>query len=599
VKSVFILASLWLMAGGWSPLRAGDFRVEWLSGRSIKALRFQAGAGPLRLCSVDKPIRCVVAASANSADCTRLAGGFRCTSAGAAGQLQHFTAVSESPFILTAAFTKTGKTGGQKSAQVRVAEIRAAAKSARIILAVDLDTYVTGVLRGEAGILKSPPALQAMAVVARTWALRWRGRHRREGFDFCSLTHCQVFDPPPPTTNPALDALARAVRETGGEVLKFHGRLIDVYFSADCGGMTEAAQNVWPDRAAPYLTAIKDPYCAGSQHSSWQTALSLDAIGGILRKDMRIPVHGDLLNLKIESRDGSGRARTLRLEGGSSQRVDANEFRYAVDRKLGWNTLKSNLYTVERRGNALVFTGRGLGHGVGLCQAGAERMGQLGISAEKILATYFPGTEVGEISPVAQGDPILSSEHFELVFPESQQPWTAETLHSLESARRELESLAGALPAQVRVETFAATTDFIRVSGLPGWAAASTDGEKILLQPLSSLERKGILASTLRHELAHLAIHHRRSSKVPRWFEEGVVLFLTGEHVAAAPHFDFQGRNLERCISHPRSEAEMKAAYALALSRVDRLVRERGREALWEVLENPSANDLEWLTDQK
>lgn len=599
MKKVFIFTGLLLVAGGLSPLRAEDFRVEWPSGKSIRTLRFQGATDPIRLCPVGKPNRCLVVPPGKPADCIRRTGGFQCTTTLANARFTHFSAVSNSPFSLDVSFTDSVQAELRKSAQIRAAEIQVAQKGARIVLPIDLETYVTGVLRGEAGILKSPIALQAMAIIARTWAWRWRGRHRSEGFDFCSLTHCQVFDPRSTVTPTTQGAIARAVQETQGKVLEFHGQLIDVYFSADCGGMTEAAQNLWPDRAAPYLAAVKDPYCAGSEHASWQRILSLDAAARILREDMGIPIRGALIDMNIETRDSSGRARTLRVAGASSQRVDANEFRYAVNRKLGWNTLESNLYTLERRGNALVFSGRGLGHGVGLCQAGAERMGGLGISAGKILATYFPGTDLAEISSIAESDPILSSEHFTLVFPGSQQPWADQTLHALESARRELNRLAGELPAKVKVETFATTADFIRASGQPGWAAASTDGKVILVQPLSTLQRKNILTSTLRHELAHLAIHRRRSPQVPRWFEEGMVLYLTGEHIASGSIPDFGARSLEECVSHPRSEAEMKAGYTLSLQRVTQLARERGQAALWKTLESPSEKDLQWLRNQK
>ncbi|MEJ2010126.1 MAG: SpoIID/LytB domain-containing protein, partial [Acidobacteriota bacterium] len=75
------------------------------------------------------------------------------------------------------------------------AAARASGKHLRrpTVITVDLDAYVEGVLAGEAEILRNRAALQAMAILARTWALRYRGRHRAQGFDFCSLTHCQVF----------------------------------------------------------------------------------------------------------------------------------------------------------------------------------------------------------------------------------------------------------------------------------------------------------------------------------------------------------------------------------------------------------------------
>lgn len=42
-----------------------------------------------------------------------------------------------------------------------------------------------------------------------------------------------------------------------------------------------------------------------------------------------------------------------------------------------------------------MFTGRGSGHGVGLCQVGAEVMGEEDRSYHEILAFYYPGTRIG------------------------------------------------------------------------------------------------------------------------------------------------------------------------------------------------------------
>ena len=128
------------------------------------------------------------------------------------------------------------------------------------VVTVGLNAYVEGVLAGEAAIMKNRAALQAMAILARTWALGHRGRHRAQGFDFCSLTHCQVFRLPPGGVHgrypPAIVDVAISTR---GIVLLYRGRLADPYFTADCGGVTESAANLWPDRILPYLVSVRDP----------------------------------------------------------------------------------------------------------------------------------------------------------------------------------------------------------------------------------------------------------------------------------------------------------------------------------------------------
>ena len=89
-------------------------------------------------------------------------------------------------------------------------------------------------------------------------------------------------------------------------------------------------------------------------------------------------------------------------------------FRSAVGRHIGWDRLKSNLYDVSDHGDRIVFHGRGSGHGVGLCQVGAEVMGEEGHSYREILSFYYPGTRLGV---AAQGTPWqqLANEDIELL----------------------------------------------------------------------------------------------------------------------------------------------------------------------------------------
>jgi stage II sporulation protein D len=434
-----------------------------------------------------------------------------------------------------------------------------------------------------------------MAVVIRTWALRYGGRHRAEGFDFCALTHCQVFRLAQGFSGRHSEAISRAIRETEGQVLEYKGELADPYFSADCGGVSESAGNVWPDKAIPYLQALPDPYCGASAHSSWQRTISIDSLGTILRDDVGAVIRGPLRGVAVASRDSSGRARTLAIEADARFLIDANQFRYAVDRRLGWGEIKSNLYTAQRRGDNLVFTGRGLGHGVGLCQAGADAMGRLGISYMRILAQYFPGATVVRLPFPATPDPVASSEHFELAFPEGQRRWVSQSLSELERSRRELAIPADAWPPRVPVETWDRTADFIQATGKPSWVAGATDGNSILLQPLGTLTAKGILTATLRHELAHVALHRLCARGLPLWLEEGLALYLTGERIDTGTQQASSRRTLGEVVARSRSEAEMHEAYARAALLVRSLAARRGQDALWQVLEHPSEADRNWL----
>jgi stage II sporulation protein D len=566
-----------------------EFKVELFSGNAVETLAIESGQEPVSLCGLKSDGPCLVVDPNQKAVCyADLL--VRCHADRADRNFTFLTVASPAPFHLMPSFA-----GAKESVFLaRNASVSVERASLRIVTTVDLESYVQGVLLGEAAILKAPAARQAMAILARTWALQWQGRHRAQGFDFCSLTHCQVFRLFEAGRTNAARELGEATLQTRGQVLKYHGALADPYFTACCGGMTEAAGNVWPDCAQPYLIAVRDPYCGASEHASWQRELSIESVQQVLREVLHLPLTTPLTDLSVEECDSSGRAHTLRLVAESTRRVDANEFRYAIDRRLGWGQIKSNLYTIERRGDSWVFSGHGLGHGVGLCQAGAEQMGRMGFSAGRILSTYFPGTEISSESS-DDPDPIASSEHFELFYPASQEPWVEQALETLEQCYKEIGAPAEALPPRLRVQTWAATEEFIRATGQAGWMAAASDSESIALQPLELLARKRILRQTLRHELTHLTVHRLRGPGVPRWFEEGLVLYLTGERIEPPAMTRARYRGLEIAISQPRSEAEMKAAYALALAKVRRFARQQGSASLWRVLEHPTEKDLRWL----
>ena len=167
-----------------------------------------------------------------------------------------------------------------------------------------------------------------------------------------------------------------------------------------------------------------------------------------------------------------------------------------------------------------------------------------------------------------------------------------QTLDTLEQWRKELGAHAEILPPRERVETWGSVEEFIRATGQPGWMAATSDGQSIALQPLELLARKRILNQTLRHELTHLVVHRLRAKGVPRWFEEGWVLYLTGERIEAPATALKTAKELDEAITKPRSEAEMKTAYAQALERVRQLARREGEAAMWRLLEHPGAEGL-------
>jgi stage II sporulation protein D len=99
----------------------------------------------------------------------------------------------------------------------------------------------------------------------------------------------------------------------------------------------------------------------------------------------------------VQEADSAGRAAVVEIRWpGGSRRMTGEEFHILLGRKLGWGRVKSARFTVRQVPGGWLFQGRGLGHGVGMCQWGANARAQAGQTMAEILSHYFPGTDLAE-----------------------------------------------------------------------------------------------------------------------------------------------------------------------------------------------------------
>ncbi|HTK94667.1 MAG TPA: SpoIID/LytB domain-containing protein, partial [Terriglobales bacterium] len=265
-------------------------------------------------------------------------------------------------------------------------ELRAQQDVLVVVLTMPLEDYVSAVLGGESGNFKNLESMKAMAVAVRTYAARFRGRHADEGFDYCDTTHCQDLRLAATNLRTRL-----AAESTAGELLWYQGALATTYYHQHCGGTLASASEVWPTVHAPYLKTHADPYCAAAP-LHWQTTITRAELDQALAAS-QVKLPNGWRTVEVTGRTPSGRAQRLRLSGpGGSVDVSASTLRFAVGRELGWSRIRSDLYEIRVSDAGATFTGAGAGHGVGLCQAGAEQMAAKGSSYKEILAFYYPGT---------------------------------------------------------------------------------------------------------------------------------------------------------------------------------------------------------------
>ena len=432
-----------------------------------------------------------------------------------------------------------------------------------------LERYVAAVVAGESGMFQSAEALKAMAVAARTYAVRLRGRHSAEGFDFCDTTHCQRLE-----LAGVSSRIEAAVADTAGELLWYQGKPAFTPYTRDCGGRTEDALAIWPDLAEPYLKSHDDPYCARRGSSAWQWSGDPKRILQALR-DSALRAPDDLNRVAILNRTPSGRASTLSLTGasGSPVRISADSFRFAVGRELGWNTLRSDRYQVQASNGRIAFQGSGSGHGVGLCQLGAEQMGADGRSYRDILAFYYPGTAVG-LTGRGLSWQRLSGDSMAMLTTQPDQDRAV--LAAAERIERTIaQRTHWPIPPNLELRVYPDLDTFRNATGEPGWVAAHTDGRRIHLQPSAVLRAKGALDATLTHELAHAFVEAQASPSTALWFREGLVEFLQAGGGAGTARIP-----AEADLRQTADAARARLAYAQAQAEVGALVQRYGEAAV-------------------
>ena len=445
-----------------------------------------------------------------------------------------------------------------------------------VTLTMPLEEYVAHVLTAESGGFANLEAQEAMAVVARTYATRFLGQHAKDGFDFCDTTHCQVFG-----RKNASNGVQAAVSATRGEVLDYDGKPAETYYHQNCGGRTAAAQEVWPGVTQPYLSAHTDPYCGVGGTMLWETTLRVAEIDRALRgSGLTIPKGWQ--SLEIIERGESGRAQRVRLAGGAGGNafVSGSTFRFAVNRELGWDKIRSTLFDVRTAGDGIAFSGRGSGHGVGLCQAGAEEMARQGKSYREILSFYYPGTQIASTNETGGANwQKRSSERVELL---STQPEADSAI--LPVAERILkedeEAIGWNADKGVQLRVYSTLDAYRNTTGQPGWVAASTRGGTIRLQPLKELEKRAIVESTLRHEIFHVLVDVKAKNATPLWLREGIVLYLANPNTQEAPGNPMSDEEIEAVLRRPINRDEVNKAYAAAEARVATLVWLYGKETV-------------------
>lgn len=296
-----------------------------------------------------------------------------------------------------------------------------------VVNVIENELYLLGVVPSEVAPQWPYESLKAQAVLARTQVLIRRARggiHKADGYHLCDGQHCQAYKGKSNEAN----TTNRAVVDTEGEILTYHGRPAYTFYHSNCGGWIQASKEVtgWGD--SPYL--VTKPDISPDKHEDpldpWDFQLWITGnpqancnypgrvrsaefrwMKIIRQKDMDFRINkdypvGELVDIIPLRRSPSGNVNSLKLVG--KKRSVTVDREHLIRNILGFSSLKSTLFTIEvnrfRSGKVRNYWiyGGGWGHAIGMCQSGAAGLaGKYGKDYGEIMEFYFPGTDIRRI----------------------------------------------------------------------------------------------------------------------------------------------------------------------------------------------------------
>jgi stage II sporulation protein D len=271
-----------------------------------------------------------------------------------------------------------------------VTEVSSGENGLLVVNELPLEEYLVGLINCEISSAWPMEAVKAQAVIARTYALNRKQARSTSFYHLESSVIDQVYDGCEIEDSRA----RRGVAETTGEVLSYRGDVIQAFYHSNCGGRTEASENVW-GKYLPYLTGVDCRYCLTSPSSAWDLKIALPEVEDRL-KAAGYKVSG-VTDIRAGARNSRGRLKHVVIVSARGElSLTGDQFRKAI----GYTVIKSTNFSVRVGNGEAGFSGLGNGHGVGLCQWGAKQRALDGFGYAEILSYYYPGTNLIKLSDI-------------------------------------------------------------------------------------------------------------------------------------------------------------------------------------------------------
>lgn len=253
---------------------------------------------------------------------------------------------------------------------------------------VDLEEYVYAVLKTESWPGWPVEVNKAFAIASRSYALAMikQANIQKLPYHIKNTNAHQTYQ-----GTHSNQTIRQAIEQTRSICLTYNNEPILAMFDSCCGGVIPAHIDDFDFTKVPYLARTYPcKHCKRCRIYSWQNEFPLpifnQRIGTILNKP------ASFKDLKIAKKDKAGLVKEVHLKGKNSQTISGKQLYGAM------KEIKSFCYTVKKKKDTLLFSGRGYGHHIGICQWGAREMVRDGWHYKRILNFYYPGTTLMKLT---------------------------------------------------------------------------------------------------------------------------------------------------------------------------------------------------------
>lgn len=182
--------------------------------------------------------------------------------------------------------------------------------------------------------------------------------------------------------------IQKAVEETKNMVITYNNATVQPVYHLQNAGITQMPIDIW-ELDVPYLESVESKWDEIAPDLIQEKEYtSQELVSKINEKydDLVLQPYSLETQIQIIERSQGGYVKSIQV---GNQLMSGDDFRKVLD-------LRSSCFAISYNNSQVTVVTKGVGHGVGLSQYGANQMAKEGKGYEEILKYYFPKTVIQE-----------------------------------------------------------------------------------------------------------------------------------------------------------------------------------------------------------